>query len=130
MHGTTTGGVKFLLRAEGAFVLLVAVIAYAKFGLGWPVFAWSVLAPDIAFLGYLAGPRVGAVCYNATHSYMGAVSALAIGSTSGYPEFVAAGLIWCAHIGLDRALGYGLKYSAGFGFTHLGLVGRAKSDAP
>lgn len=129
MHGVTTGGVKFLLRAEGAFVLLVAVIAYAKFGLGWSVFAWFFLAPDLAFLGYLAGPRVGAVTYNATHSYVGAVSVLVTGAVSGYPEFVAAGLIWCAHIGMDRALGYGLKYSVGFGFTHLGLIGRAKSDA-
>jgi len=129
MHGATTGGVKFLLRAEGAFVLLVAVIAYAKFGPGWSVFAWFFLAPDLAFLGYLAGPRVGAVAYNATHSYVGAVSVLVTGAVSGYPEFVAAGLIWCAHIGMDRALGYGLKYSVGFGFTHLGLIGRAKSDA-
>jgi hypothetical protein len=29
-----------------------------------------------------------------------------------------------AHIGIDRALGYGLKYSAGFGFTHLGRIGK------
>jgi hypothetical protein len=29
-----------------------------------------------------------------------------------------------AHIGIDRALGYGLKYSTGFGFTHLGRIGK------
>jgi len=33
-------------------------------------------------------------------------------------------MIWLAHIGFDRALGYGLKYNAGFGFTHLGRIGR------
>uniref|UniRef100_UPI004053ABD6 DUF4260 domain-containing protein n=1 Tax=Niveibacterium sp. SC-1 TaxID=3135646 RepID=UPI004053ABD6 len=129
MHGSTTGGVKLLLRAEGAFVLVAAVIAYARFGLGWSVFAWSFLAPDLAFFGYLAGAGAGAVTYNATHSYVGPVSLLATGALSGGSEFVAAGLIWCAHIGMDRALGYGLKYSAGFGFTHLGRIGRTKSDA-
>jgi hypothetical protein len=32
--------------------------------------------------------------------------------------------VWAAHIGLDRMLGYGLKYAAGFGYTHLGRIGR------
>lgn len=129
MHGAATGGVKIVLRTEGAFVLLAALIAYGKFGLGWSVFAWFFLAPDLAFLGYLAGARVGSVIYNATHSYVGAVSVLAVGAMSSLPELVAAGLIWCAHIGMDRALGYGLKYAAGFGVTHLGVIGRARFDA-
>lgn len=118
-----------MLRIEGAFVLFASLVAYSKFGLGWPTLAWFFLAPDLAFLGYLAGARVGAATYNATHSYVGAVCALAIGTLSDLPEFAAAGLIWCAHIGMDRALGYGLKYTAGFGFTHLGRIGRAKSEA-
>lgn len=129
MLGATTGGVNILLRAEGAFVLLAALMAYGKFGLGWTVFAWFFFAPDLAFVGYLAGARVGAATYNATHSYIGAVSVLAIGAVSGLHAFIAAGLIWCAHIGMDRALGYGLKYAGGFGLTHLGLIGRAKSEA-
>lgn len=129
MHGASTGGVRLLLRAEGAVVLVAAVLAYAKYGLGWPVFAWFFLAPDLALLAYVAGARSGAVTYNATHSYVGAVSALAIGVFSGRPGFVSAGLIWCAHIGMDRALGYGLKYTAGFRVTHLGPIGRATSDA-
>lgn len=120
---------KIVLRTEGAFVLLAALLAYGKFGLGWSVFAWFFLAPDLAFFGYLAGTRVGSVIYNATHSYVGAVSVLAVGAMSSLPELVAAGLIWCAHIGMDRALGYGLKYAAGFGVTHLGVIGRARSDA-
>jgi hypothetical protein len=32
--------------------------------------------------------------------------------------------IWIAHIGFDRALGYGLKYGSGFTHTHLGRIGR------
>ena len=34
---------------------------------------------------------------------------------------VPFGLIWVNHIGVDRLLGYGLKYSNGFGWTHLGI---------
>ena len=42
------------------------------------------------------------------------------------PLVLSIAMIWLAHIGIDRALGYGLKYSAGFGFTHLGRIGRQK----
>ena len=40
---------------------------------------------------------------------------------------VGAGLLL---IGIDRALGYGLKYTAGFGLTHLGRIGKARTDVP
>jgi hypothetical protein len=49
--------------------------------------------------------------------------------TSGFgldsPLLLSIAMIWLAHIGIDRALGYGLKYLAGFGFTHLGRIGPA-----
>jgi hypothetical protein len=129
MHGLTTGGVNFLLRAEGACVLLVSLLAYSKFGIGWGTFALFFLAPDLSFFGYLAGPRMGAVAYNTAHSYLGALLTLIAGLLLASPVATSAGLIWCAHIGFDRMLGYGLKYSAGFGFTHLGLIGRARLGA-
>ncbi|HWX65359.1 MAG TPA: DUF4260 domain-containing protein [Rhodanobacter sp.] len=127
MSGAATGDVKFLLRAEGACVLLVSLLAYSKFGTGWGTFALFFLAPDLSFFGYLAGPRVGAASYNAAHSYIGALLILATGVLLIFPVATSVGLIWCAHIGFDRMLGYGLKYSSGFGFTHLGLIGRARS---
>lgn len=80
--------------------------------------------PDLAFLGYLAGARVGAIAYNLSHSYIGALACLLAGVLLPHPLWLAAGLIWAAHIGFDRALGYGLKYAQGFGFTHLGLIGK------
>lgn len=126
MSGATTGGVRLVLRAEGACVLLIALLAYAKFGVGWGTFALFFLAPDLSFFGYLGGPRVGAIAYNVSHSYVGALITLAMGVSLGSAASVAAGIIWCSHIGFDRMLGYGLKYSAGFGFTHLGLIGRAR----
>ncbi|WP_242630931.1 DUF4260 family protein [Variovorax paradoxus] len=120
-----SGGVRTLLRLEGVVVLGAAVAAYAQFGAGWGMFALLLLAPDLALLGYLAGPRVGAALYNAAHSHVGAVALLVLGALAAMPWAVAGGLIWCAHIGLDRALGYGLKYGSDFGATHLGRIGRA-----
>jgi len=75
-------------------------------------------------LSYLIGPRIGALAYNLTHSYLGAVSFLMIGFWCHTSHVFAAGLIWCAHIGFDRALGYGLKYATGFHDTHLGRIGK------
>ncbi|WP_051604192.1 DUF4260 domain-containing protein [Methylobacter tundripaludum] len=124
MSGETTGAVRVVLRLEGLCVLIAASVAYAKFGFGWGTFALFFLTPDISFFGYLAGSKVGAVSYNLAHSYIGAVTCLAAGVVVPAPTILCIGLIWCAHIGFDRALGYGLKYPDGFGFTHLGRIGR------
>jgi len=124
MSGATTCAVRLILRLEGLCVLVAALLVYSKFGLGWGSFALFFLVPDISFLGYLAGPKVGAVSYNLAHSYIGALACLVTGLVLPAPAILCAGIIWCAHIGFDRALGYGLKYSAGFGFTHLGRIGR------
>lgn len=86
-------------------------------------FAALFLAPDVAFLGYLAGPRVGAAAYNTTHSTLGPLALAAIGVLYA-PDAMPLALIWLAHIGFDRALGYGLKYGSAFADTHLGRVGR------
>lgn len=115
---------RLVLRLEGLCVLIAASVAYSKLGLGWGTFALFFLTPDLSFLGYLAGPRIGAIGYNAAHSYIGAVACLMMGFVFPAPTLLCAGIIWCAHIGFDRALGYGLKYSEGFGFTHLGRIGR------
>ena len=129
MAGAASGGVRVLLRVEGLCVLVVSLLAYARFGGGWGTFALFFFAPDISLLGYAAGPRVGAVSYNLGHSFAGALAVLAAGFVLSVPIAVTAGIIWFAHIGFDRALGYGLKYSAGFGFTHLGLIGSARVGA-
>lgn len=123
--GSAGGGVRTLLRMEGLAVLALATAAYAQFGAGWGWFALMFLLPDLSFLAYLAGPRAGAAAYNAAHSYAGPLGLLALGVLGAQPGLLAIALVWCAHIGFDRALGYGLKYASGFGQTHLGRVGRA-----
>lgn len=130
MTGAATGGVRVLLRVEGACVLAAAVFLYSRSGSGWSWFALCFLAPDLSFLGYLAGPRIGALAYNAAHAYIGPLACFVAGTLLPQPLLSAAAIIWAAHVGFDRALGYGLKYADGFGFTHLGRIGReAQVDA-
>jgi hypothetical protein len=123
--GSAAGGVRMLLRLEGLVFFAVAIAGYTWVGgsLGW--FAALFLLPDLAFIAYLAGPRRGALAYNATHSYAGPLLLLAFGALTAMPAVQAVALVWCAHIGMDRSLGFGLKYAAGAGRTHLGRLGRA-----
>jgi len=124
-----SGGVRATLRAEGAALFLAALIGFHALGhVSWWMFAILFLAPDLSFLGYLFGPKVGAVVYNICHS---TILPLLIG-IAGYvlDDFIlrdilwATALIWLAHIGFDRMLGYGLKYGSAFQDTHLGRIGR------
>jgi hypothetical protein len=124
MSGHTSGAVRLVLRIEGLVVLVTGVCAYARLGASWTTFALFFLAPDLSWLGYLSGARVGAATYNSAHSYIGPLGCLVLGVLHSQPAALAAGLFWCTHIGLDRALGYGLKHSTGFQYTHLGRIGR------
>ena len=87
------------------------LVLYWHLGFSWPAFALLFLAPDLSMLAYLAGPRAGAVGYNLAHTYALAFALTLVGFAGGVPEVAAGGFIWIAHIGFDRALGYGLKYS-------------------
>jgi hypothetical protein len=125
--GSVTGGVRLLLRLEGLTLFLGMTLLYAVWGGSWWVYALLFLAPDLSFAGYLLGPKEGAVIYNAAHSYMAPMSLMTAGFATAEPLVLSIAMIWLAHIGIDRALGYGLKYWAGFGFTHMGRIGKAKS---
>ncbi len=46
------------------------------------------------------------------------------------PSMLPEAVIWFAHLGFDRLLGYGLKYPTTFGDTHLGMSGRRARTAP
>ncbi len=123
-HGVVTGTVRLLLRTEGAVLLAVSTYIYAEYGRSWILFAVLILAPDIGMLGYLADTRVGAVTYNLVHTYLGPGVLLVVGVAVDSSLTYSIALIWLAHIGLDRALGYGLKYPDAFTHTHLGTIGR------
>lgn len=115
------------LRVEGLAALVLAVTAYASLGGSWWMFALLLLAPDLAFFGYLVGARHGARLYNLAHTYSAPAVVGAIGWFGGLPLLVEIAVIWVAHIGMDRALGYGLKYPGLDGQTHLGPIGKRKA---
>jgi hypothetical protein len=111
-----------MLRVEGATMLAGSVLLYWMAGGSWWLFALFLLAPDLSMLGYLAGPRFGAVFYNAFHSYPLPAALGIFGMLAGAPFAVSVALAWFAHIGMDRLMGYGLKYPTGFKDTHLQRV--------
>jgi hypothetical protein len=102
-----------LLRLEGLAVGAAAVALYFHEDFGWIPFVALILAPDLSFAAYVFGPKVGAVAYDAVHTEIFPIA-------PGVATKVA--LIWLAHIGVDRLLGYGLKYPTAFTDTHLGRV--------
>ncbi|HEV2692394.1 MAG TPA: DUF4260 domain-containing protein [Verrucomicrobiae bacterium] len=110
---------RLLLQIEGAAVLIGACIFYQRSPGGWLWFALLFLAPDISMFGYVAGKKAGAAIYNLAYSYTAPMLLwLAFMQTS--HGWLA--LIWFAHIGFDRLLGYGLKYETAFKDTHLQRV--------
>jgi hypothetical protein len=111
------------LRLEGLMVLLLTTYLYANVGGTWLLFGAFFFAPDISFASYLAGPRAGAIIYNVAHSYVGPIALAAASFISGRVGLSVA-LVWGAHLGFDRALGYGLKYPTAFRDTHLGPIGQ------
>ncbi|MCA1456008.1 DUF4260 domain-containing protein [Bradyrhizobium sp. BRP22] len=125
--GSVTGGVRTLLRLEGLTLFVGMTLLYAVWDGSWWVYAVLFLAPDLSFAGYLIGPKEGAVIYNAAHSYMAPVTLMTTGFATAEPLVLSIAMIWLAHIGIDRALGFGLKYQAGFGFTHMGRIGKARA---
>jgi hypothetical protein len=121
------GSVRVWLRVEGLAILVAAVLFYWAQGASWISFAVLFLAPDLSMLGYLAGPRAGATAYNIVHSYVLPLVLAGVGFFLKNHAATACALIWIAHIGFDRLLGYGLKYPSAFGETHLGRIGKQKA---
>jgi Domain of unknown function (DUF4260) len=124
--GQVTGTPRMVLRIEGLVVVIVALMGYHALGANWWLFVLLFLAPDLSFLAYLIDTRVGSIAYNAVHTYIAPLALGMVGYYSASPLLLSLGVIWLAHIGIDRAVGYGLKYRTAFGDTHLGRKG-AKS---
>jgi hypothetical protein len=127
--GAVEGVPKILLRVEGLAAFVLSVVAYREMSASWALFLILFLAPDLSFAGYSVGPRVGAILYNAAHSYVGPVALVLVGLFD-RPGWLAIGLVWVSHIGFDRFLGFGLKYEQGFGYTHLGLLSAGMKRRP
>ena len=108
-----------LLRFEGAALAILAMVLYRELGASWWLFVLLFLVPDLSMLGYLAGTRVGAAVYNAIHTYAIPLLLFAFGFLVERTLLMTLALIWTAHIGVDRVVGFGLKYPTAFKDTHL-----------
>lgn len=124
--GAVIGPVKGWLRTEGLAVFIASVALYRHTGKLWGLFFVLFLMPDLFMAGYLINPKVGAASYNLAHTYVWPVALGAACISFGRFAALPYILIWTAHIGIDRFLGYGLKYDSAFGHTHLGLLGKAQ----
>ena len=111
-----------LLRLEGLAILAAALVLYFDAGFGWLLLLVLFFVPDVSFAGYAFGPRVGALAYDTLHTEIFPVALGAVGVVAGLDGATQVALIWLAHIGLDRLLGYGLKYPTAFRDTHLQRV--------
>jgi hypothetical protein len=120
--------ITLLLRLEGLALALVSVWLYAGIHESWWLFGALLLAPDLSILGYLAGPRFGAIVYNSVHSWIAPVVLFAIGWWANAGFLLPMAFALGAHIGFDRALGYGLKLPDSFKNTHLGRIGGSRAE--
>jgi len=127
LTGAATGGVRIILRLEGLAALAAASAAYFATGGNPWLYAALFFLPDLSFAAYGLNPRLGAAVYNAAHSYLLPVVLGALGWLFGVELGWQIALILVAHIGFDRALGYGLKYAAAFNRTHLGAIGSGRA---
>lgn len=126
MRSTVIGSpMKDLLKLEELFLALLSIFLFRPLDYAWWWFPLLLLAPDAGMIGYVAGPRAGALTYNLLHHKAVAVAAYVAGAMIGSQLLQLAGLIILAHSSFDRVLGYGLKYPDSFQHTHLGMIGRA-----
>jgi hypothetical protein len=114
-------------RIEAVFIFLASVYFYQLLHFSIWLFLLFLFSIDIFMLGYLKGNKIGAYAYNFGHSMLAPSALLVIGTIGSHRVLLASGLVWLAHIGWDRAFGYGLKYETGFTHTHLGEIGNKKA---
>jgi hypothetical protein len=114
------------LRLEGAAAFIAGLALYGWLGGPWLLVLPLLLLPDLSAVGYLRGPRLGAVTYNVVHNWALGLAVLGVGLATAIAPIAIAGAVLVAHVGMDRAAGYGLKLSTSFRDTHLGRIGREK----
>ncbi|MGE7765029.1 DUF4260 domain-containing protein [Peribacillus sp. NPDC096540] len=111
--------VKKLIHSEGLMVLIAIIYIYSINEFSWWIFLLLLLTPDISMLAYLINNQIGAKVYNLFHTYTISILIILLAVFLSQDTILMVGLIWTAHIGMDRFLGYGLKYTTDFKATHI-----------
>lgn len=110
---------KGLLHLEGLTVFCLSLYLYWLNGFSWILFFVLILAPDLSMVGYLKNNKFGAFLYNIFHTYTVSLLIIFLGFILSNPTLLSVGIIWTTHIGMDRMVGYGLKYPTSFKDNHL-----------
>lgn len=110
---------RLLLQIEGFMVFMLSIGYYSTNEYNWWLFAILLLAPDVSMVGYFINPSFGARLYNFFHTYIMSILLIMVGFLAHQDLILAVGIIWTAHIAMDRALGFGLKYPTSFKDTHI-----------
>ena len=115
---------KTILKLEELAQMILGIYLFYLLPFSWWWFIALILAPDIGFLGYAFGNKVGAIVYNIFHHKGVAIAIYLLGSYLSEPIVQLVGVILFSHSAMDRFFGYGLKLDKGFKFTHLGEIGK------
>lgn len=115
---------KFLLILEEWAIFLLCIFLFSRLNFAWWWFPLLLLLPDVGMIGYLINPKIGAFTYNFLHHRLLAAVVAGYAVWSGNANWKLAAIILFAHIAMDRAVGYGLKYEDSFSNTHLGSIGK------
>lgn len=115
---------KNIIKLEEAAMLVLTIYILNSLDVAWWWYLILFLGPDISMSGYLAGNKVGAVCYNLFHHKGIAVAIILTGLLLPYVLIQIIGIVLFGHSSMDRLFGYGLKTEEGFKYTHLGIIGK------
>lgn len=120
---------KRIIQLEEAAQFALSVVVFAQLPFGWWVYPALLLLPDLSMIGYAVNARIGAIAYNLFHHKALAIALGLLGFFLASPYLLLTGAILFGHSAMDRMMGYGLKYTKGFAFTHLGPIGPAKQPS-
>jgi hypothetical protein len=116
--------INLILKSEALAFFVACLWAYSLVGASWTLFLLLLLVPDIFMIGYAKNSKLGALVYNAGHTYNIPFLLLGLFLLIHTPILLPLSIIWIAHISMDRMLGFGLKFDTDFKDTHLGKIGK------
>lgn len=116
--------VKKILWLEGLLIFLLCLYFYFIQGGNILLLIVLFLLPDLSMVGYLKNPVIGSKIYNAIHNHALGILLIFLGIFLNLHFLILFGIVLSAHVGLDRACGFGLKLPSGFKDTSLGKIGK------
>lgn len=119
---------KTVLKLEELGLFVLGIYLFSLLNYQWYWFLVWILAPDVSMIGYAFTTKIGAFSYNLFHHKGIAIVVYLLGIYFHLEAIQLIGIILFSHAAMDRFFGYGLKYETGFEYTHLGKIGKDKTN--